>query len=142
MTSDSFDNTVRTDIGGSEVSGILNGITTMESTRRNINIQDFNNNASSEDFVLNGVVYRNLKCLSDNSGEAQVFLVANGLRQYVLKVYYPNFSVDKKLLKILSNMNFEMIVHVYDYGKTYVNGKSRNYELMEYLFQFLHILLQ
>lgn len=90
MTSDSFDNTVRTDIGGSDVSGILNGITTMESTRRNINIQDFNNNASSEDFVLNGVVYSNLKCLSDNSGEAQVFLVANGLRQYVLKVYYPD----------------------------------------------------
>lgn len=133
MISDSFDNTVRTDIGGSEVSGALNGITTMESTRRDINIQDFNHIPSSEDFMLNGVVYRNIKCLSDNSGEAQVFLVANGLKHYVLKVYYPNFSVDKKLLKILTNMNFEMIVHVFDYGKTYVNGKSRNYELMEYL---------
>ena len=85
------------------------------------------------DFVLKGVTYRFIERLSNNSGEAQVFLVERNDEEYVLKVYYPNFDVNKKLLHVIRNFQFEMIVKLIDYGKTYVDGKHRYYELMEYL---------
>ena len=85
------------------------------------------------EFVLKGRVYRSIKCLSDNSGEAQVFLVEGEEGEQVLKVYYPNFTIKKTLMRIIQNFNLEMIVKILDYGKTYVDGKNRDYELMEYL---------
>ena len=87
----------------------------------------------SDIFILKGEKYRNLECLSDNTGEAQVFLVDKDGSEYVLKVYYPNFDVNKKLLQTIHNLDFEMIVDLIDYGKTYVEGKHRYFELMEYL---------
>ena len=74
----------------------------------------------SDFFTLKGEKYHNQKCLSDNSGEAQVFLVDKDGNDYVLKVYYPNFDVNKKLLQTIHNLDFEMIVSLIDYGKTYV----------------------
>ena len=88
---------------------------------------------SADDFVLKGRRYRGIRTLSDNSGEAQVFLVEGEEGQMVLKVYYPNFTIKKELMRIIQNFNFEMVVKVTDYGKTYVDGKNRDYELMEYL---------
>ena len=85
------------------------------------------------DFVLKGRLYHGIKCLSDNSGEAQVFLVEGDEGERVLKVYYPNFTIKKGLMRIIQNFNLEMIVKITDYGKTYVEGKNRDYELMEYL---------
>lgn len=85
------------------------------------------------DFLIKGKVYHNLKCLSDNSGEAQVFLVECDQKQMVLKIYYPNFSIKKTLLRIIQSFGMETVVKIYDYGKTYVDGKNRDYELMEYL---------
>ena len=90
-------------------------------------------NVNDDSFLLKGVKYRNIQCLSDNSGEAQVFLVEKDGEEYVLKIYYPNFDVNKSILQAVLNFDFEMIVRVYDYGKTYVEGKHRYYELMEYL---------
>lgn len=84
-------------------------------------------------FMLKGVTYTKLECLSDNSGEAQVFLVEHEEKPYVLKVYYPNFDVNRKMLQVIRSFRFEMIVKLYDFGKTYVDGKHRYYELMEYL---------
>ena len=89
--------------------------------------------SSIADFVLKGRVYHGIKCLSDNSGEAQVFLVEGEEGEQVLKVYYPNFTIKKTLMRIVQNFNMEMVVKVTDYGKTYVDGKNRDYELMEYL---------
>lgn len=86
-----------------------------------------------ETFLLKGEYYTNVQCLSENTGEAQVFLVKKDGKDYVLKVYYPNFDVNKKLLQTIRSFNFEMIVNLYDFGKTYVDGKHRYYELMEYL---------
>jgi hypothetical protein len=54
-------------------------------------------------------------------------------KECVLKVYYPSFDVNKKLLQTIRSFDFEMIVRLYDFGKTYVEGKHRSYELMEYL---------
>lgn len=88
---------------------------------------------SGDSFVLKGVNYRKVRCLSDNSGEAQVFLVEKDGEKMVLKIYYPNFDVNRKTLQTVLNFDFEMIVKVFDYGKTYVEGKHRYYELMEYL---------
>ncbi|MBR5749340.1 MAG: protein kinase [Prevotella sp.] len=88
---------------------------------------------SGEFFVLKGVKYKNKQCLSENSGEAQVYLVERDGEEYVLKIYYPTFNVNKKMLKTIYNFKFEMVVSLLDYGKVYVDGKSRNYELMEYL---------
>lgn len=84
-------------------------------------------------FILKGERYYKQESLSDNSGEAQVFLVGKDGQDYVLKIYYPNFDVNRKLLQTIYNLNFEMIVTLLDYGKTYVEGKHRYYELMEYL---------
>ena len=84
-------------------------------------------------FVLKGVKYKNKQCLSESSGEAQVYLVERDGEEYVLKIYYPTFNVNKKMLQAIYNFKFEMIVTLIDYGKVYVDGKSRNYELMEYL---------
>jgi serine/threonine protein kinase len=88
---------------------------------------------AGEYFLLKGEDYLKKSCLSDNSGEAQVFLVEFEGKEYVLKVYYPNFDINKKLLQVIHSFEFEMIVRVIDYGKTYVDGKHRYYELMEYL---------
>ena len=84
-------------------------------------------------FVLKGVSYHKVRSLSNNSGEAQVFLVERDGEKFVLKIYYPSFDVNKKILQSVYNFDFEMIVKVYDFGKTYVDGKHRYYELMEYL---------
>jgi serine/threonine protein kinase len=84
-------------------------------------------------FNLKGVDYEEVRCLSDNSGEAQVYLVKNDGKEYVLKLYYPNFDINRKLLQLVRSFQFEMIVDLQDYGRTYVDGKNRYYELMEYL---------
>ena len=89
--------------------------------------------AENKDFILKGVSYRSIRCLSESSGEAQIYLVEREGENYVLKVYYPNFDVNKKLLQTIRMFDFEMIVKLYDFGKTYVEGKHRYYELMEYL---------
>lgn len=86
-----------------------------------------------EELVLRGKTYRSQKTLSDNSGEAQVFLVSKDGCEYVLKLYYPKVNIKKETLKVVSNMDFDMIVRLYDFGKVYVDGKKRYYELMEYL---------
>ena len=107
-------------------------VTQMESTYR-AGVVTQSDDVNGQTFVLKGVTYRNVQSLSDNSGEAQVFLVERNGENYVLKIYYPNFDVNKKILQTVYNFDFEMIVRIYDYGKTYVEGKHRYYELMEYL---------
>jgi len=90
-------------------------------------------NVAGDYFVLKGVKYKNKQCLSENSGEAQVYLVERDGEEYVLKIYYPTFNVNKKMLQTIYNFKFEMVVSLIDYGKLYVDGKNRSYELMEYL---------
>ncbi|MBQ9356690.1 MAG: protein kinase [Prevotella sp.] len=111
-----------------------NGDTTLRTIRPDVSAHT-NNTAKSDAkvFLIKGDEYEMVKCLSDSSGEAQVFLVSRNDKEYVLKVYYPNFDINRKLLQLVRSFQFEMIVELYDYGKTYVDGKHRYYELMEYL---------
>lgn len=113
-------------------SGLLTTMRTM--TPNGNGGQDYNDAPlSTEGFFIKGERYTKVETLSDNSGEAQVFLVEKDGKKLVLKVYYPKFNVKKKLMKLVASINFEMIVKVYDFGKLYVDGVYRDYELMEYL---------
>lgn len=98
--------------------------------RPNTTIQPEGADAS---FVLKGKAYSTVRCISDTSGEGQVYLVSDGSDEYVLKLYYPKYHIDRELLKIILNADFEMIVKICDFGKTFVDGSNRDYELMEYL---------
>ena len=109
-----------------------NSKSNIETTVRPGSVAD-DSQAGDGDFILKGRIYRGIKCLSDNSGEAQVYLVHGEEGEMVLKIYYPNFTIKKQLMRIVQNFNMEMLVRVVDYGKTYVDGKNRDYELMEYL---------
>ena len=131
-TSQNLDGTMRAPGGPTPAGNMMpaDGETTRRSSEPMANNAVLND---SDFFTLKGEKYHNQKCLSDNSGEAQVFLVDKDGSDYVLKVYYPNFDVNKKLLQTIHNLDFEMIVDLIDYGKTYVEGKHRYYELMEYL---------
>lgn len=88
---------------------------------------------SNANFLLKGKLFENIKCLSDSSGEAQIFLVSNEGKEFALKLYYPNYKSKKKITKVIVNLDFEMVIKLYDFGKTYVDGSQRDYELMEYL---------
>lgn len=84
-------------------------------------------------FLLKGVRYKALKSISESSGEAQVVLVERDGKQYCLKVYYPNYHFHDEILNTVWNMNMDMVMKLYDYGRTVVHGVERDYELMEYL---------
>ena len=115
----------------SQVNG--DGTVRAEGTVRADGVQTQEANVDDNFFFLKGEKYRKIQSLSDNTGEAQVFLVERNGESFVLKIYYPNFDVNKKILQTVYNFDFEMIVKVFDFGKTYVDGKHRYYELMEYL---------
>lgn len=103
------------------------------STKGLDNVSQMPNADEITEFNLKGIIYKNIKCISKSSGEAQVFLVENEGKEYALKVLYPNFKVNTRLIKLICNFNFEMLVKIYDYGKIYINGVHRNYQLMEFL---------
>lgn len=109
-----------------------------DTTLRTLNAQTDDRNGGAqnnyaESFYIRGERYVKIETISDNSGEAQIFLVEKDGQRQVLKVYYPKFKVKKKLMKLVSTINFEMIVNMSDFGKLYVDGVQRDYELMEYL---------
>lgn len=108
-------------------------ISSAENSDRAKKFKQQRNEVDENIFVLKGYDYKRISVLSENTGEAEVFLVERDHKEYVLKVYYPNFDVNRKILQTVLNFDFEMVVKVYDFGKTYVDGKHRYYELMEYL---------
>ena len=135
---DNIDATRRVDAGGYDAT-IRATSSTIRSTsmggtvRANGMVAPQDENVDEKFFLLKGNKYKNIQSLSEDTGEAQVFLVERDGEKFVLKIYYPNFDVNKKVLQTVYNFDFEMIVKVYDFGKTYVDGKHRYYELMEYL---------
>lgn len=84
-------------------------------------------------FVLNGKIYHVLKPLAGPTGEAQIILVEREGKQFVLKLYFPGFSPEKGVARIIWNMDFEWIVRLKDYGSTLTERIVREFELMEYL---------
>ena len=133
-----IDATRRVDAGGyaatiRATSSTIRSASMGATVRSNGMVAPQDDNVDEKFFLLKGNKYKNLQSLSEDTGEAQVFLVERDGKKFVLKIYYPNFDVNKKVLQTVYNFDFEMIVKVYDFGKTYVDGKHRYYELMEYL---------
>lgn len=74
-----------------------NSKSNIETTVRPGSVAD-DSQAGDGDFILKGRIYRGIKCLSDNSGEAQVYLVhgeegANGIED-ILSQFYHQEAVD------------------------------------------------
>ena len=135
---DNIDATRRVDAGGygatiRATSSTIRATSMGGTVRSNGMVAPQDENVDEKFFLLKGKKYKNIQSLSEDTGEAQVFLVERNGEKFVLKIYYPNFDVNKKVLQTVYNFDFEMIVKVYDFGKTYVDGKHRYYELMEYL---------
>lgn len=128
------DATIRNKVGGAPFPPLATDSTEIERTLR---VGSGKESAplpvKNREFVLRGIIYNYVRSLSDNSGEAQVFLVERDDREYVLKIYYPGVDIKKDTLKVILNLDFEMVVRLYDYGKMFVDGSNRYYELMEYL---------
>jgi len=134
MTTNNTDATLRpSSLDAPKPSQSLVSQVNVEGTVRADGVQTQETNVDDNFFFLKGEKYHKIQSLSDNTGEAQVFLVERNGESFVLKIYYPNFDVNKKILQTVYNFDFEMIVKVFDFGKTYVDGKHRYYELMEYL---------
>lgn len=89
--------------------------------------------AGSVTFVLKGKSYKAVRSISESSGEAQIVLVEHEGKQYCLKVYYPNYRFKNDILSAVWNVDMDMVVKLYDFGHTTVNGLERDYELMEFL---------
>lgn len=84
-------------------------------------------------FMLGGKVWQEEETLSRSSGEAKVMLVSHDGQKAVLKLYYPGYAPEEGVCRTVWNTNFELIVRLYDYGRTVVGGVTREYELMEHL---------
>ena len=95
--------------GGATIRTMPNSPQNTSRTTKRPSVTVENTDTSADEFVLKGRHYTNVRCLSDNSGEAQVYLVERGGREFVLKVYYPNFVVKRTLLRIIRNMDMEII---------------------------------
>ncbi len=89
--------------------------------------------ADSSWFMLNGYAYQCISRFAMESGEAQVYLVERDGQKYVLKIYYPNYHFQERILQSVCSIDVEMVMRVYEYGHTFVGGQERDYELMEYL---------
>lgn len=89
-----------------------------------------------ETYVLNGKTYKFKEVISDNSGEADIFLVSNNNRDYVFKLYFPDKFPNIELMNIIKSLgNTGFLIQVIDIGiwKDPKSGFSRNFELMEYM---------
>lgn len=89
--------------------------------------------AESTTFSLNGYAYRCRERFTMETGEAQVYLVEREGKEYILKIYYPNYHFSETTLQAVCAINTEFVMRIYEYGHTFVGGQERDYELMEYL---------
>lgn len=89
--------------------------------------------AGNVTFLLKNKTFVASRTISESTGEGQIILVECEGKEYVLKLYYPNFHYKEDILRTVWNMDMEFVMKVYDYGKTFVNGSERDYELMEFL---------
>lgn len=91
-----------------------------------------------DEFVLDGVKYRNEGILSDSSGEALVFTLTSAGRKYALKLYYydPDHRPNHKILEKIRQLGESgLLVKIISHGE-WVNPASpsekNDYELMEF----------
>ena len=87
-------------------------------------------------FVINGVSYGVVRLISDQSGEARMFQVTAGGRNYALKLYRYKRHPDTAVLNAVKNAprGNGLLIDLYDFGiwASPMSGKQYDYELMPY----------
>ena len=90
------------------------------------------------EYIIKGLNYRVVKVISDGTGEAQIFLVENKGKQYVLKLYYVGIEPppNHQILEIIRQTpRSGLLVDIIDHGQwdnPRVSGELRHYEVMTY----------
>lgn len=90
------------------------------------------------EYLINGLKYKVIKTISDGTGEAQIFLVENKGKQYVLKLYYVGIEPppNHQILEIIRQTpRSGLLVDIIDHGQwdnPRVSGELRHYEIMTY----------
>lgn len=106
--------------------------------RLNEKAQDKSGKEWPDEFVLEGVKYKNEGVLSDSSGEAIVFTVSRGGKKYALKIYYydpehrPNHAVLEKIRKLGGSGLLVNIVSHGEWDNPNQPGEKNDYELMDF----------
>ncbi len=91
-----------------------------------------------DEFVFDGLKYKNEGILSDTSGEALVFTLTRGGKKYALKLYYydPDHRPDHKILEKIKKLGSSgLVVNIVSHGEwenPSAPGEKNDYELMEF----------
>lgn len=96
---------------------------------------DWNDAPEYAEYEIDGIVYRKIKVISSNSGEAKIIEIENAGNHFALKLYkpdvHPNHGVLERVMKLRGN---GMLIDIYAHGvwtdKT--TGIEHDYEIMEY----------
>lgn len=90
------------------------------------------------EYLIKGLNYKVIDVISDGTGEAQIFLVENKGKQYVLKLYYVGIEPppNHQILEIIRQTpGTGLLVDIIDHGQwdnPRVSGELRHYEIMSY----------
>ncbi len=85
-------------------------------------------------FVLNKVMYRNVRVISEESGEAKIFEVEADGKRYALKMYRYGIRPDHAVLdRIMKLRGSGLLVDIYDHGTWHDDqqGVDFDYEVMQ-----------
>ncbi len=85
-------------------------------------------------FVLNKVMYRNMRVISEESGEAKIFEVEADGKRYALKMYRYGIRPDHAVLdRIMKLRGSGLLVDIYDHGTWHDDqqGVDFDYEVMQ-----------
>ncbi len=91
-------------------------------------------NQNDDSFNLKGVNYKKLKVISENTGEAEIYLIENEGEQSILKLYRTGILPKEAIIAKLHQLKHPNIINVFDYGYCEQAGwpQKRFYERMEY----------
>jgi len=81
-----------------------------------------------QDIVLNGKDYHIENTISQNSGEAVIYLISANGKSYVLKYYKLGLHYKDNVLSAIKNNPNDKIIKLIEYG----NRNSQDYEIMEF----------
>lgn len=93
-----------------------------------------------DEYVIKGIRYRVLpdltaKTLAKKSGEAKIFVVENGGRKFVIKLYMPGHSPNHVILDEVQKAKGGFMIDLYDHGRwddPGHQGLTLDYEVMAY----------
>lgn len=90
-----------------------------------------------QEFILEGVRYKNEGILSDSSGEAIIFTVSNRGKKYALKIYYydPEHRPNHEILEKIKGLGGSgLLVNIVSHGvwENPDNSRKNDYELMDF----------